>query len=166
MKKDRSKDLIFNSLISKVFDWLTNTSFDTPISNFFKGLILFAFFILFIHIALFVVSLPASIIYLALFVGTEAIFELFPKSILNNDFLSLEAGLISFLVTAYAIFILITLCIVIWDMVKKKQFNFNFFKISKDLFKSIYYLGYSFIYLNIAFLLLAIIILLIFGFIS
>ena len=120
MKKNRSKDLIFNSLISKVFDWLTKRSFDTPISNFFKGLIIFAFFIAFVHIALFVVSIPALIIYLTLFKGTEIIFELFPKSIIDNDFLSFEAGLISFLLTAYAIFIIITLCIVIWDMIKKK----------------------------------------------
>jgi len=165
MKKNRSKDLIFNSLISKVFDWLTKRSFDTPISNFFKGLIIFAFFIAFVHIALFVVSIPALIIYLTLFKGTEVIFELFPKSIIDNDFLSFEAGLISFLLTAYAIFIIITLCIVIWDMIKKKQFNFNFFELSKDLFKSIYYLGYSFIFLNIAFLSIVTIILLFFGFI-
>jgi len=165
MKKNRSKDLIFNSLISKVFDWLTKRSFDTPISNFFKGLIIFAFFIAFVHIALFVVSIPALIIYLTLFKGTEIIFELFPKSIIDNDFLSFEAGLISFLLTAYAIFIIITLCIVIWDMIKKKQFNFNFFELSKDLFKSIYYLGYSFIFLNIAFLSIVTIILLFFGFI-
>ena len=108
MKKNRSKDLIFNSLISKVFDWLTKRSFDTPISNFFKGLIIFAFFIAFVHIALFVVSIPALIIYLTLFKGTEIIFELFPKSIIDNDFLSFEAGLISFLLTAYAIFIMTT----------------------------------------------------------
>ena len=165
MRKNRSKDLIFNSLISKVFDWLTKRSFDTPISNFFKGLIIFAFFIAFVHIALFVVSIPALIIYLTLFKGTEIIFELFPKSIIDNDFLSFEAGLISFLLTAYAIFIIITLCIVIWDMIKKKQFNFNFFELSKDLFKSIYYLGYSFIFLNIAFLSIVTIILLFFGFI-
>ncbi len=165
MKKNRSKDLIFNSLISKVFDWLTKRSFDTPISNFFKGLIIFAFFIAFVHIALFVVSIPALIIYLTLFKGTEVIFDLFPKSIIDNDFLSFEAGLISFLLTAYAIFIIITLCIVIWDMIKKKQFNFNFFELSKDLFKSIYYLGYSFIFLNIAFLSIVTIILLFFGFI-
>jgi hypothetical protein len=165
MKKNKSKDLIFNSLVSKIFDWLTKSSFDTPISNFFKGLILFAFFIAFVHIALFVVSIPALIIWLVLFKGTEAIFELFPKSITNNDFLSMEAGLISFLLTAYAIFILTTLCIVIWDMIKKKQFNFNFFELSKDVFQSIYYLGYSFILLNIAFISFVSVVLLIFGFI-
>ena len=111
------------------------------------------------------VSIPALIIWLVLFKGTEAIFELFPKSITNNDFLSMEAGLISFLLTAYAIFILTTLCIVIWDMIKKKQFNFNFFELSKDVFKSIYYLGFSFILLNIAFISFVSVVLLIFGFI-
>ena len=85
MKRNKSKDLIFNSLVSKIFDWLTKSSFDTPISNFFKGLILFAFFIAFVHITLFVVSIPALIIWLVLFKGTEAIFELFPKSITNNE---------------------------------------------------------------------------------
>ena len=161
--KKKSKDLIFARVASNFFDWVTKSSYDTPISNFFKGLIIFACFIAIVHISLFVVSLPALILWLTLFKGTETFFKLFPKSITSNDFLSMEAGLISFLLTAYGIFLLFGLGILIWDMIKKNKFNFNFFKFSKDFFKSIYYLGYSFVVLNIIFLSLTVMGLLIFG---
>ena len=39
--KNKSKDLIFARVTSNFFDWVTKSSYDTPISNFSSGISLY-----------------------------------------------------------------------------------------------------------------------------
>ncbi len=156
--KKRPIEVYIDKITSNFFDWVGKRSFETPISNFFKGLVLFGVFIIFIYIALFIVSIPATIFYLVLFKGSETVYNLFPEALLKNDFFSMELGLISFLLVLYLIFILFAVSIVIWDLFIKKT---NKYKISlegmaRGFFESTYFFAKIFVAINLIFLAFAV----------
>jgi|ETNmetMinimDraft_33_1059910.scaffolds.fasta_scaffold11393_2 hypothetical protein len=163
--KKRPIEVFIIGLVTKFFDWQSKSSFDTPILNFFKGLVLFGVYIIFIYIAMFIVSIPALILYLVLFKGTESVYNLLPQELVNNDFLSMEAGLISFLLVLYLIFILFAVCIVVWDIFikKTKKYKISFGEITKGFFESIYFLVKIFVAINFMFLAFAAVIAFLWG---
>ena len=158
--KKRPIEVFIDKIVTKFFDWQSKWSFDTPISNFFKGLVIFGLFIVFIYIAMLIVSIPALIFILVLFKGTESVYNLFPQQLINNDFFSLEAGLISFLLVFYLIFILFAICIVVWDIFIKKtnKYKMSLEEMAKGFFESIYFFAKIFVAINLMFLAFAVLV--------
>tara|TARA_B100000959_G_C14813659_1_gene554881 strand:+ start:338 stop:841 length:504 start_codon:yes stop_codon:yes gene_type:complete len=158
--KKRPIEVFIDKIVTKFFDWQSKWSFDTPISNFFKGLVLFGVFIIFIYIALFLVAIPATILYLVLFKGSETVYNLFPEELLKNEFFSMEAGLISFLLVFYLIFILFAICIVVWDIFIKKtnKYKMSLEEMAKGFFESIYFFAKIFVTINLMFLAFAVLV--------
>lgn len=131
-----------HKLILSFVDWLLRRSFDTPISNFFKGLLMFGLFIIFIHVAMFIVSIPAVVLFLTMYKGSSFIYELFPKQLLHNEFYSLEIGLFSFILFAYLLVLIISILIIVWNFLFKKNYKFKLF--SKETGQDLFSLSYAF----------------------
>ena len=112
--------------------------------------VIMLFLIFGVPIILLIASIPALLFVLVLYFGSNFIYDFFPKKLTSEDFLSLEIGFISILISVYLIFALYSLVHFLWKKKYKKESFFDFFK---DLIKSFYYFGYLFFSINIFFLL-------------